>query len=118
MITIFGIKNCDTMKKAFDWLNNNHINYHFHDYKKESVTEKQLSIFMECFNIETLINTKGTTFKKLIPEIQQQLLQNPYDNIPIIIAQPSMLKRPIVIGTPKPLIGFKPVEWEGVFSSQ
>ena len=64
-LTIFGIKNCDTMKKAMNWLDENGIDYHFHDYKKEGVPEQRLRQWLEALGWETVINKRGTTWKKL-----------------------------------------------------
>ncbi len=114
MITVFGIKNCDTMKKTFTWLADNHISYEFHDYKKLGINLTQLQYFINTFGIAVLINSKGTTFKKLPTSVQQQILETTYNATDYIIAQPSMLKRPIIVGASTPLIGFNTAQWQQV----
>jgi arsenate reductase (glutaredoxin) len=114
MITVFGIKHCDTMKKSFTWLQENFIAYEFHDYKKRGISLTQLQQFINTFGVITLINTKGTTFKKLSTTIQQHILSESDNFTDYIIAQPSMLKRPIILGASTALIGFNSTAWQQV----
>ncbi|MBM5782976.1 MAG: hypothetical protein FJ368_06115 [Pelagibacterales bacterium] len=72
MITLYGIKNCNTVKKAVDWLNENKIKFQFHDYKKQGVDVKKLEYFIEENGLENLINKKGTTWKQLTSDQQKQ----------------------------------------------
>lgn len=109
-LIIYGIKNCDTMKKAFTWLENNGINYTFHDYKKAGIDENQLSSWLKFVPLESLINSKGTTYKKLSDEEKQQLTI-PNTAIPIMIANTSMIKRPIAAYCGKLLLGFDEKSW-------
>ncbi|MBL8484861.1 MAG: Spx/MgsR family RNA polymerase-binding regulatory protein, partial [Rhodocyclaceae bacterium] len=73
MVTIYGIKNCDTMKKAFAWLDQHGVAYEFHDYKKSGVPEAQLRDWMARAGWEALVNRRGPTFRKLPPERQSDL---------------------------------------------
>ena len=105
-ITIYGIKNCDTMKKARDWLDDPGIAYDFHDYKTAGIDKKHLDAWCKELGWETVLNRAGTTFRKL-PDADRADL-NAAKAIALMLAQPSMIKRPILdLGT-KRLAGFKP----------
>jgi arsenate reductase len=108
---IYGIKNCDTMKKAFDWLNAHNIAYTFHDYKKEGITKQKIEEWLNHFAITELINTKGTTFKKLT-EADQTSISNKDKAIALMVANTSMIKRPLIETNTGILLGFKPDEWQ------
>jgi Spx/MgsR family transcriptional regulator len=109
-ITVYGIKNCDTMKKAFTWLESNGIDYAFHDYKKAGIDENQIKAWLKLVPLEGLINSKGITYKKLNEEEKQQLTQ-PDTAIPLMITHTSMIKRPIVTYNDKLLLGFDEKSW-------
>jgi arsenate reductase (glutaredoxin) len=104
--TIFGIKNCDTMKKARAWLDDHGVTYTFHDYKAEGVGKDQLKSWSDQVGWETLLNRAGTTFRKL-PEADKEGL-NERKAIALMLAQPSMIKRPVLEAGAKLLVGFKP----------
>ncbi|WP_159946058.1 ArsC family reductase [Rhizobium sp. 18065] len=108
--TIYGIKNCDTMKKARQWLDDHGVAYAFHDYKATGIDRGHLETWTEKAGWETVLNRAGTTFKKL-PDEAKADLDRP-KAIDLMLAQPSMIKRPVLelgleIGG-KLLIGFKP----------
>jgi arsenate reductase (glutaredoxin) len=106
-ITIFGIKNCDTMKKARTWLEGHGVAYVFHDYKAEGIDRRRLRDWSGRVGWEVLLNKAGTTFKAL-PEADKQGLDED-KAIALMLAQPSMIKRPVLdLGTGKLLVGFKP----------
>jgi arsenate reductase (glutaredoxin) len=106
-ITIFGIKNCDTMKKARTWLEGHGVAYVFHDYKAEDIDRRRLRDWSGRVGWEVLLNKAGTTFKAL-PEVEKQGLDED-KAIALMLAQPSMIKRPVLdLGTGKLLVGFKP----------
>lgn len=96
MIHIYGIKNCDTMKKTFDWFEANGITYTFHDYKKEAVDQKLFSQLLMKHGADVIINKKGITWKKLDPSDQAKANQLT-SALELITDKPSMIKRPIVI---------------------
>lgn len=105
-ITIYGIKACDTMKKARAWLDERAVAYAFHDYKAVGVERAQLERWAARVGWETLLNRSGTTFRKL-PDADRADLSEA-KAIALMLAQPSMIKRP-VLETPDGLIvGFKP----------
>jgi len=93
MLTIYGIPNCDTMKKAFDWLKVRGIAYDFHDYKKLGIDAARLKAWSGQVGWETLLNRAGTTFRNL-PEADRQNLDEA-KAIALMVAQPSMIKRPV-----------------------
>jgi arsenate reductase len=105
-ITIYGIKNCDTMKKARAWLDEHGIAYTFHDYKAQGVDRTRLENWVRDVNWETLLNRAGTTFRKL-PDADKADL-NKQKAIALMLAQPSIIKRPVLDVDGHLLVGFKP----------
>jgi arsenate reductase len=109
MTTVYGIKNCDTMKKAFAWLDVHGIAYGFHDYKKLGADEAQLKKWAEQAGWEKLINTRGPSFRRLPPEKQANLTEK--KAFALMLENPSMIRRPIVEAGKALLIGFDPEEF-------
>jgi arsenate reductase (glutaredoxin) len=112
-LTLYGIANCDTVKKARVWLEGRGITYAFHDYKKAGADAQKLAVWCDASGWETVLNRAGTTFKKLPDADKADLTQA--KAIALMLAQPSMIKRPIVEHTIGLLVGFKLPEWEAVF---
>jgi len=111
---IYGIKNCDTMKKAFAWLDSHGFAYDFHDYKKLGVTEADLARWCDAAGWEKVLNRAGTTFRKL-PEADQQDLTRD-KAIALMVANPSMIKRPVLEKDELLEIGFKPDRYAALFA--
>lgn len=109
-ITIYGIRNCDTMKKARAWLDRNKFSYVFHDYKTAGVDAAMLRVWCEELGWETLLNRAGTTFRKL-PESDRENLSE-RKAVALMLAQPSMIKRPVLDLGRQRLVGFKPELYE------
>src|ERR1700730_16857487 len=110
-ITIYGIKNCDTMKKARLWLDQHRVAYAFHDYKTEGIDPARLERWAKKLGWETLLNRNGTTFRDL-PEADKQGLDAGKAVAPVV-AHPSMIKRPVLdLGGGRLLAGFKPAAYE------
>jgi arsenate reductase len=105
-ITIYGIKNCDTMKKARAWLDGHGVAYDFHDYKLAGIGKDKLKQWSDELGWETLLNRAGTTFRKL-PDSDKEGL-NERKALALMLAQPSMIKRPVLDLGGKLLVGFKP----------
>jgi arsenate reductase len=103
---IYGIKNCDTMKKARAWLDGHGIAYDFHDYKVAGVAREKLNAWSKTVGWETLLNRAGTTFRKL-PDAEKEGL-NEAEALALMLKQPSMIKRPVLESGGKLLVGFKP----------
>ncbi|MDE2578572.1 MAG: ArsC family reductase [Hyphomicrobiales bacterium] len=108
-LTLYGIKNCDTMKKARAFLDERGVDYVFHDYKTQGVTAAQLAAWSKKVGWERLLNRAGTTFKKL-PDADRQNLTEA-KAIALMAAQPSMIKRPVLQNGAAILVGFKPEEY-------
>lgn len=109
-IKIYGIRNCDTMKKARAWLDTRDIAYEFHDYKVAGIDRARLERWAAQAGWETLLNRAGTTFRKL-PEADKAV--DAKKAIELMLAQPSMIKRPVLESGPTLLVGFKPDLYSG-----
>ena len=112
--TLYGIKSCDTMKKARTWLDDHGIQYEFHDYKTAGIDSALLAKWCDGVGWETLLNRNGTTFRKL-PEAQKADLNEP-KAIALMVAQPSMIKRPVLTLGRRLLVGFQPAAYEEAFT--
>lgn len=110
MLTLYGIPNCDTVKKARNWLDARGAAYAFHDYKKAGVDENSLRQWIAALGWEAVLNRAGTTFRKL-PDADRADLDAD-KAVALMLAQPSMIKRPIVEGDGVLLAGFKREVWD------
>lgn len=106
MIKVFGIKNCDTMKKAFNWLSENGVDYEFTDYKKAGIAEVHLPDWSQRAGWETLLNKRGLTWKKLTDE--ERAAVDEEKAIKLMAQYPSLIKRPVLDTGSQLLIGFTP----------
>ena len=111
-ITIYGIKNCSTMKKAFDKLTALGLEYEFFDYKKQAIDKPILAQWVKQAGIDKVLNTKGTTYRNLSDAQKTQIKQDVDAALDMMIAQPSMIKRPIVISDNELIIGFDETSFE------
>jgi arsenate reductase (glutaredoxin) len=109
-LTLYGIKNCDTMKKARVWLDQHEVAYIFHDYKVSGIDKASLARWCKARGWETVLNRAGTTFRKLPDTARADL--NEAKAIDLMLAQPSMIKRPVLEGAGHLLIGFRPEEYQ------
>ncbi|MBZ8134302.1 ArsC family reductase [Afifella sp. IM 167] len=109
-VTIYGIRNCDTMKKARAWLEENGVDYAFHDYKSAGIERDKLRGWAGKVGWEKLINRAGTTFRKL-PEADKEGLDEA-KAIGLMLENPSMIRRPVLEKGGELLVGFKPAEYE------
>jgi Spx/MgsR family transcriptional regulator len=110
MIVIYGIKNCDTMKKARAWLDDHGVAYAFHDYKTAGIDKGRLENWALQLGWETLLNRAGTTFRKL-PDAEKEGLTEK-KAIALMLVQPSMIKRPVLEKAGKIATGFRPEQYE------
>jgi arsenate reductase len=111
VITIYGIRNCETMKKARAWLESHGVAYEFHDYKTAGIDRQRLEAWEKKVGWETLLNRAGMTFRKLPDEDKQRL--DAARAIRLMLAQPSMIKRPVLdLGRGRIVVGFKPEVYE------
>ena len=113
MVTMFGIPNCDTIKKARTWLETHKHEYVFHDYKKAGIDKARLEGWVSQAGWETLLNRAGTTFRNL-PEADKKNLTG-RKAIALMLAQPSMIKRPVLERAGRIKVGFKPEEYAKLF---
>ena len=114
-VTIYGIKNCDTMKKARAWLDTAGVAYSFHDYKAAGIDKAHLERWSKDVGWETLLNRAGTTFRKL-PDTDKDGL-TAAKAIKLMIEQPSMIKRPVLEAGKTLLVGFKPEDYKAAFKT-
>lgn len=109
MITLYGIPNCDTVKKARAWLDGRGIGYAFHDYKKQGADAAKVAVWVKAAGWEQVLNRAGTTFRKL-PDADKADLDGA-KAVAVMVANPSCIKRPVVEYPGGLLVGFKDVEW-------
>lgn len=123
-LTIYGIKSCSTMKKAFTKLDELGVNYNFHDYKKQGIDKESVQRWVNELGIDKVLNKRGTTWRKLTNEQKQAADANIDTAIDLLIENTSMIKRPIVEGQlvdknngqPLLLCGFNEAEFDKIFS--
>jgi arsenate reductase len=111
-ITIYGIRNCDTMKKARAWLESRGIDHEFHDYKVDGIDEARLKSWLQVTGWETLLNRAGTTFRKL-PDAAKQGLDE-HQALRLMLEHPSMIKRPVLERGKTLLVGFSAEKYSGL----
>ena len=116
MTTIYGIKNCDTMKRARAWLDTHKVAYAFHDYKAAGIDKATLEGWTKKVGWETLLNRAGTTFRKLSDAERDGLTEK--KAVALMLAQPSMIKRPVLDKGGMLTVGFKPETYERVFAKR
>jgi len=111
-MTVYGIKNCNTVKSAIDWLNKNKIEFEFHDYKKSGITETKLKEWCKQVGWESLVNKRGTTWRQLDENVQKKVT-NEKSAIALMIEKTSVIKRPLIEEKGKVmLLGFDEVEYK------
>jgi len=113
MNRLFGIPNCDTIKKAKKWLKDNDIEFEFHDYKKQGVPEKELKSWIKQVGWEVLLNKRGTTWRKLDDSTKDSIDEK--SATLIMLENPSIIKRPVLFSNNKILVGFKEDEYKELF---
>ena len=112
-VTIYGIKNCDTMKKARAWLDKRGVAYTFHDYKAVGIDKDTLEGWAKKAGWEVLLNRAGTTFRKLPDSDKENVTEK--KAIALMLAQPSMIKRPVLEVGGRLTVGFKPESYAALF---
>jgi len=116
MITMFGIKNCDTIKKARKWLEAEGIEYQFHDYKKEGLSSEMLNAWVTDLGWEALVNKRGTTWRKLPDDTKESM--DEAAAIQVMLENASIIKRPLLVDDSKnTLLGFKAEEYQEFFNA-
>lgn len=115
-ITLYGIPNCDSVKKARAWFVNQNIDYVFHDFKKQGVPPTALELWLQHMGWELLINRKGTTWRKLDAAVQMSVIDAASART-VMRAYPSMIKRPVVVKGPTVIVGVQPQAWAALITS-
>ncbi len=112
MYTIYGIPNCDTVKKTLNWMKEKNIPFVFHDYKTKSITAKELKSWCEQVGWETIFNKRSTTYKELSPE-KQASITSATKAIPVMVEHTSIIKRPVITKADKVvMVGFDAKKYE------
>lgn len=114
MTTLYGIKNCDTIKKARKWLEDQQIPYQFHDFKTDGLSPELLAEFVSKSDWQILLNKRSTTFRNLSDEIKENLTDDVMFNA--VLAQPTLLKRPLLSLADNMHIGFKKEQYQELFA--
>ncbi|MBL4867905.1 MAG: ArsC family reductase, partial [Pseudomonadales bacterium] len=112
MTTLYGIKNCDTIKKSRRWLEQNNIEYQFHDYRKDGISADQLKQWCEELGWENLLNKRGTTWRKLPEETKESI--DLEKSIVVMLEQPAIIKRPLLVAGKTKLLGFKEEQYSAL----
>ena len=114
MITLYGIKNCDTVKKARDWLVKNNIDCRFHDFRTDGLDKTQVTNWIAELGLETLVNKRSTTWKEL-DEITKANF-NEQNAVAVILENPTLIKRPLLDISKRIHVGFKDTEYTTIFN--
>ena len=109
-VTLYGIPNCDTVKRARAWLTDHGIDATFHDFKKAGVPADQCDAWLDALGWEALLNRKGTTWRKLDDATRDAVVDRASARA-LMLAQPSVIKRPVVAWGPVTTVGFDPASW-------
>jgi Spx/MgsR family transcriptional regulator len=111
--TVYGIRNCDTMKKARAWLDANNIAYRFHDYRTDGLERAQLVAWCDALGLDAVLNRAGTTFRKLPDSDKAELSRD--RAIDLMLAQPALIKRPMLDRDGAFVVGFRPDHYQALF---
>ncbi|MBS1026876.1 ArsC family reductase [Gluconobacter albidus] len=114
-VTIYGISNCDTMRKARSWLAGHGVAASFHDYRKDGVPQARLAGWVAKLGWEKLLNRSGTTFRKLPPELRESL--DTERALALMLEHPAMIRRPVLEGPDVLLVGFRPDDYAAALST-
>lgn len=115
MITIYGIKNCDTVKKALKWAADNNLEFQFHDFRKSPLSDDTVARWLAATGAETLINKRGTTYRKL-DDAKKETLEGE-NAVPLLVELPTLMKRPIFEVGGEYIVGFKEPQKEAVLGA-
>jgi Spx/MgsR family transcriptional regulator len=115
IITLYGIKNCDTIKKAKKWLEANDIDYVFHDYRVDGIEKEWLIETEKHIEWELLLNKRGTTFRQLSEEVKANISKA--TALELMLESPAMIKRPVLVANGQYHLGFKPAQYTEIFPS-
>ena len=112
-VTLFGIANCDTIKKAKTWLQDHQIEFQFHDYRKQGLESELLQTWISDLGWEALLNRRGTTWRQLAPEVKDNI--DTKLAIEIMLANPAIIKRPLLVRNGQRHLGFSDEQYSQIF---
>ena len=110
MVTLYGIKNCDTVKKARTWLEAHEVAYQFHDFRQDGLSKTTLSDWIKQLGRDALINKRSTTWRNL--NDKDKAISNDTQALNLLLAQPTLIKRPVLASDKLLLVGFKPQDYQ------
>jgi len=113
MITLYGIKNCDTVKKARDWLAKNNIDYRFHDFRIDGLDKTQVKNWITDIGLENLVNKRSTTWKELDESLKENFNEKNAETV--IVENPTLIKRPLLDTGKQKHVGFKDTDYSKIF---
>lgn len=113
MITLYGIPNCDTVKKARRWLEDEGIEYEFHDFKKQGISSKHIEQWLKSVDVTLLVNKRSTTWKQLDDSAKKEAIEG--NTAAVIIDNPTLVKRPVLTDGSRIEVGFKPEQYKQLF---
>lgn len=113
MTTLYGINNCDTIKKAKKYLSDNNIAFTFHDYRKDGIDHEMVNEFAQHIDWQQLVNKRGTTYRTLTDEQKNSLTEQ--TAVELLVQQPAMIKRPVLITNGQYHLGFKAAQYDEIF---
>ena len=113
-VTLYGISSCDTIRKAKAWLENRHIEFEFHDYRKQGLDRQQLQSMVSALGWETMLNRRGTTWRNLTDTVKDQIDHD--SAIRVMLDNPAIIKRPILATDNQLHVGFSTRQYEEIFS--
>ncbi|MEH6445472.1 MAG: ArsC family reductase [Oceanospirillaceae bacterium] len=115
-IVLYGIKNCDTIKKAKKWLESQSIDYRFHDYRVDGIDRALMDEFLTTQSWEVLLNKRGTTWRQLSDGIKNNIDEQ--KAIELMLEQPAMIKRPVITTPNSVMVGFKADQYQAIFATK
>ena len=116
MATLLGIKNCDTVKKARQWLDNKSIAYQFHDFRIDGLSADQVNTWLNTIDWQVLVNKRSTTWRQLPDDVKQNL--DEHNVVQVLLDNPTLIKRPILEYKDATYTGFKPTDYETIFANE
>lgn len=114
MTTLYGIKNCDTVKKARIWLERHNVNYTFHDFRVDGLTSAAVTQWIAELGLDTLVNKRSTTWKELDDSIKNNF--DATSAVAVIVANPTLIKRPLLDTGTQKVVGFKEADYQALFN--
>ena len=110
---VFGIPNCDTVKKARTWLDKQNVDYQFHDFRRDGLTEKQIKIWLGKVELDVLLNKRSRTWRELSDGDKSNVTES--KAIKLMVKQPSLIKRPVLVKGQNVTVGFDPTHYQSLF---